>query len=206
MIGLLGGTFNPIHQGHLSIAQDVLQCLKLERVEFMPCHTPVHRQSPLVSVEHRVSMLKLALKGHDQFHINSCEVDRGGSSYMIDTLRFLQQDEEPSRVLIVGTDAFNNLHQWKQADRLFDYCHIVVCQRADQVCTQNQFDQYRVSKVSELIKKPIGGLYFLNVSPVPCSSTQLREKLSKQQSVSQYLAQPVVEFIQSNHLYASFEN
>jgi len=206
MIGLLGGTFNPVHQGHLSIAGDVLQCLNLERVEFMPCHTPVHRQAPIVSVQHRVSMLKLALKDNQQFQLNLCEIERGGFSYMVDTLQYLQQQEAQSRVLIVGTDAFNSLHQWKQGDSLFDYCHVVVCQRPNEICTQNQFDKHRVNNVSELHKNQHGGLYFLNVRSVPCSSTQLREKLSKQQSVSQFLAQPVVEFIQSNHLYVSSEN
>jgi len=206
MIGLLGGTFNPVHLGHLSIAQDVLTHLNLERIEFVPCYLPVHRQQPSVPVEARIAMLRLALQGIKNFDINLCEIERGGPSYMIDTLQALQQQKAASRVLILGTDAFNHLHQWKQAQSLFDSCHIVVCQRPGETCRQKQFDKFLVDDVTELSKMAQGGLYLLNVNPVPCSSTQLREKLMKRQSVSQYLAQPVVEFIQSNHLYVSSEN
>lgn len=200
MNGLLGGTFNPVHLGHLSIAQDVLDELHLDSVHFLPCHTPVHRESPNIATQKRVDMLKLALQEKAQFKLNLSEVKRGGSSFMIDTLKELSSGKE-AWVLILGTDAFNGIHHWKQSQFLLDYCHIVVCQRPDEICSQNAFDNYVVKNKDELYKKPNGSILFLEVSPIPCSSTFIRENSMNTQAIKQYLPQSVLEFIQLNNLY-----
>ncbi len=203
MLGLLGGTFNPIHRGHLSIAQDVFQFLNLEAVHLLPCHTPVHRDVPSASIQQRLAMLHLAIKDQAHLKLNLSEVDRGGASYMIDTLKYLTQKTSDKWVLILGTDAFNGLHQWHQSEQILDYCHIVVCQRPSQNCTQTQFNQHLVNDVSLLSDKVTGCIILLEVKPVPCSASFIRENSANKQAITQFLPQPVLEFMQSNSLYVS---
>jgi len=201
MNGLLGGTFNPVHFGHLSIAQDVLDELHLDSVHFLPCHTPVHRESPNIATQKRVDMLKLAVQENAQFKLNLSEIKRGGSSFMIDTLKELSQITHDPWVLILGTDAYNALHLWKHSQSLLDYCHIVVCQRPKETCTQDAFSKHIVNNKEELKNKPNGFIFFLEVTPNPCSSTFIRENSMNTQAIKQYLPQPVLEFIQLNNLY-----
>lgn len=203
MIGILGGTFNPVHNGHLSIAHDVLKHLALTSVSLLPCHTPVHRESPLISTEQRVAMLQLALKQEPKLKLDLTEIERGGSSFMIDTLKNLSIEKQESLVLILGTDAFNQLHQWKQADQILNYCHIVVCQRLDEICEQNAFDRFIVSDKKSLHNKEKGCVYFLAVKPVACSSTFIRDNCANNQAIAHFLPQPVLEFMQLNKLYKS---
>jgi len=206
MIGLLGGTFNPVHRGHLSIAQEVLQHFHLSAVHFLPCHTPVHRESPLITTEQRVAMLRLALKDELNLQLDLTEIERGGESYMIDTLRSLSKTTQQTLLLILGTDAFNGLHQWKQASSILDYCHIVVCQRPNEVVTQTAFKHFRVNDKKELMHKANACVYFLDVKPVPCSSSFIRENCANNQAIAQFLPQPVLEFMQLNKLYKSCKN
>jgi len=203
MIGLLGGTFNPIHLGHLSIAQEVLDHFKLNAVHFLPCHTPVHREAPSILTEHRLTMLQLALQDKDKFEIDLTEIDRGGPSYMIDSLKVLVQSQHETLVLILGTDAFNDLPTWKHAKQILKYCHIVVCQRPDETLLQTEFNVHEVKDVKQLSLKATGCIYFLDVKPTPCSSTFIRKNSTNREAITQYLPHPVLEFIQSNNLYAS---
>lgn len=205
MIGLLGGTFNPVHLGHVSIAQDVKAHLDLSSVEFIPCHIPAHRNSPdkehAISSQQRVDMLALALQDVAAFHVDLTEIKRGGVSFMIDTLKTLkQQFNAETLVLILGTDAFNGLKSWKSADQILQYCHIVVCQRPNEIA-QNIYQNQWVENKASLTKQSFGLIYFLNVTAVCCSSTLIRENLYNKRSVAQYLSPPVLEFVQTNQLY-----
>ncbi|MBL7003816.1 MAG: nicotinate-nucleotide adenylyltransferase [Gammaproteobacteria bacterium] len=200
MIGLLGGTFDPIHLGHLSIATDVQQHLNLNSVEFVPCKVPVHKQQPNVPVDARLAMLQLALQDYPQFNLNRCEVDRESDSFMIDTLKSMASETNEPLVLILGTDAFNGLHLWKQASSILDYCHIVVCQRPGDQMRQKQYDNYWTKEAESLTKQPSSLIYSLIVTPIPCSSTNIRQNVK---SAGQYLPQSVLEFIKLNHLYTS---
>lgn len=206
MFGILGGTFNPIHLGHISIAQDVLKHFSLSSVHFLPCHTPVHRETPRVSIQDRIKMLQLALVDEPNLALDLTEIERGGSSFMIDTLKTLSLKNNESILLILGTDAFNGLHQWKQAAMILDFCHIVVCQRPDEICLQDAFNNAIVEDKNELLQKDSGCIYFLKVKPVPCSSTFIRENSANSQAITQFLPQPVLEFIQLNHLYEYAKN
>lgn len=205
MIGVFGGTFNPIHLGHLSIAQEAFTRLSLSRVEFVPCHTPVHKADPKqafsVTTEQRLAMLGLALQDYAQFHLNLCEIERGGASYMIDTLRSLkEQFAHQTLVLILGTDAFNGLSSWKSANAILDYCHVVICQRPDE-----QLKLYKqaswVNDIKSLTQSDSGSIYPLNVKPVDCSSTSIRENIMNNTDVSHFLSAPVLNFIKTNLLY-----
>jgi nicotinate-nucleotide adenylyltransferase len=123
-IGILGGTFNPIHLGHLIIAQDAMERLGLDRVKFIPSATPPHKTPDrLVSATHRLRMIKLAIRGHDGFEVDDIEIKRGGRSYSVDTLTELKRRHPQAKFyFIIGSDSLQELHLWKDIARLAKLC------------------------------------------------------------------------------------
>ena len=113
MIGILGGTFDPVHEGHFHIATQVLFRLDLEQVQFMPCALPVHRDEPHASATDRCAMIELMIADQAAFALNTLELDRSGPSYMIDSLREIRRQSDASLVLVLGADAFNDFASWK---------------------------------------------------------------------------------------------
>ncbi len=134
MIGILGGTFDPIHYGHLRSALEVKDVFGLTEVRLIPCANPPHREQPTVTAKMRLQMLELAIKNQPGLKIDTRELDRydqhQAPSYMVDTLKSLRQEfpTEPL-LLFIGSDAFKHLTGWHQWQQLFDYAHIVVMTR-----------------------------------------------------------------------------
>ena len=152
MIGILGGTFDPIHTGHMQVAEQVEQRLALDEIHFLPCAIPVHRDKPRVSDANRVQMIELAIAGHSRFKLNTMELDRGGQSYMVDTLRLIRAQNLKARiVLILGADAFNQLPGWKSPDEILQLAHLVVCRRPGVELDQSIYTNHRVNSVEEQI-------------------------------------------------------
>lgn len=205
MIGIFGGTFNPVHLGHVSIAQEVLDFFKLSSIEFIPCNQPVHRENPEkafgVSSQQRLDMLQLATQHNQKFHINTLELDRGGFSYMVDTLRQLKGQFDDSLVLILGTDAFNQFNNWKQPQAILELCHIVVCQRPNELLNFELLQNYRTHDPNQLKELTAGCIYSFEVKPVDCSSSEIRHNRIKNKSIEAFLASPVLDYIDSNQLY-----
>ena len=130
MIGIYGGTFDPVHNGHLRPALDVCTSLTLSKVLFIPCGQPPHRDLPVASAEHRLAMLKLAVEGQPDFIVDDREIKRTGPSYMVDTLMSLTKGFPDEKFcLILGMDAFVNLDTWKDWVRITDLVSIVITQR-----------------------------------------------------------------------------
>jgi nicotinate-nucleotide adenylyltransferase len=130
-IGLFGGTFNPIHNGHLKVAARVLSLLKLSRMMFIPCKRPPHKQDePIESPIHRMKMVSLAIADHPRFESCDIEIKRRGLSYTIDTLLALKH-RNPAQTFffVIGTDAFSNLSKWKEPERLLEICSFVIVPR-----------------------------------------------------------------------------
>jgi len=131
-LGLLGGSFNPIHRCHLSIAQSALQLLHLDRILFIPTGDPPHKQpGTLAAAQHRYRMVQLAIQDVPEFTFTDVEIRRSGKSYSIDTVRAIQQEYGPAATLffIIGLDAFLELPTWKEAESLLKSCHFVVISR-----------------------------------------------------------------------------
>ena len=202
MIGIFGGTFNPIHNGHIKLAEQVFESLALGEVHFLPCANPVHRGAPQVSSADRLNMIKLVIATKDRYVANTLELDRGGASFMVDTLREVrEQNRDESIGLMLGTDAFNGILSWKQSAELLDLAHLIVCQRPDIEIDSDIFSDRWVPSVASLKQERYGRVLPLTINQSHCSSTRIREQLMKQESASPCLPDAVLEYIVNNHLY-----
>jgi len=201
MIGILGGTFDPIHLGHLHIANQVASRLKLQQLQFMPCALPVHRDQPRASAAHRCKMIELAIAERPEFVLNALELQRAGPSYSVDSLREISRLSEQSLVLILGADAFNGFASWKSPDEILRLANLVVCGRPgfeidNGVCSGN-----RVQTPLELEKRHAGGILSLTVDALDCSSSSVRAALARGNTPRHYLTGAVADYIDEHDLY-----
>jgi nicotinate-nucleotide adenylyltransferase len=129
-VGILGGTFDPIHLGHLRAAENAREGLELDRVVFVPARTPPHRKDALASPLDRFTMAALAVQGHPDFLASDVEIRRDGPSFTVDTVEeWLRQHPGDSVFLVVGSDTFPEMTTWKDCDRLFSLCTVAVALR-----------------------------------------------------------------------------
>ena len=202
IIGIFGGTFDPIHNGHLHVAQQVLDRLALDQVHFLPCAIPVHRGVPRGSAVDRMRMIELALEGREKFKLNTLELNRDGKSYMVDTLREIRAGFPGQTIcLILGADAFNQLKGWKSPREILQLAHLVVCRRPDVELDRAIFPDHWVESPALPGASIEGSILPLEIDENPCSSTKLRDRLEAQDSEIQCLHPAVFEYIQDHHLY-----
>lgn len=210
MIGIYGGTFDPVHMGHLRTALDVKQALSLEHVRFIPCANPPHRDPPLASTVHRLAMLRIALGNQTDFVLDTREIDRGGASYMIDTLLSLRQDISVPLCLILGMDAFRGFDLWRQYLEILNLAHIVVMQRPGSSIEELRshpkvytlIEQHRAHAIEELRQQPAGLIWFQPVTQLAVSATAIRAMCARGEDVRYLVQDGVREYIQQHRLYA----
>jgi len=203
-IGILGGSFDPVHRAHVQVALIVLASLQLDEVRLMPCQQSPTRSAPQASGEHRCAMLNLVTQDHHNLLVDDRELHRTAPSYSVDSLRELRR-EYPNDGLffIVGVDAFNGLLAWHQWKEIFELAHIVVVGRMgekikrDGELAEMLAERGREDKPSTLSGAIITGL---NCN-LPTSSTEVREALKTNISVNTLLEKPVIDYIQENRLY-----
>jgi nicotinate-nucleotide adenylyltransferase len=213
-IGILGGTFDPIHHGHLRIAQEALEQCNLAQVRFTPCGTPPHRPAPLASAKSRWEMVRLALNGHPDFVVDVREVFRTDPCYTVDTLAGLRAELglQQSLCLILGGDAFMQLHTWHEWKRLFELAHIVVLQRAGGLPLGNAMNsadaalqsEYRARLApgsSALHEAPNGTIFVADMPALEISSTDIRRRCAEGKSIRYLVADAVANYINTNSLY-----
>ncbi len=206
MIGLFGGTFNPVHLGHLRPVLEVYETLSLQQVRWIPSRQPPHREQPEISVVHRLTMLQLALQDTD-FVIDERELNRDGPSYMVDTLISLRKDyPSESLALILGMDAFSGLSGWHRWRELLDYTHIIVCSRPQQKQNENKeiselVERCAVDDADQLQQHRHGKIYFQPVTQLAISSTQIREICKRGESPRFLVPTAVSDYINQHQLY-----
>jgi nicotinate-nucleotide adenylyltransferase len=210
-VGLLGGSFNPIHFGHLRAAEEVREALALDLVYFVPAAVPPHKPAEgLATPEHRLAMVRLATKGNRHFMVSDVEIRRAGRSYSIDTVRhFLGTLRAPSTLfLMMGSDAFAELDTWKDCDELVRLSSVLVHTR--QPAGDNNpprislaaLKRFGYSKEDDHYVHPGGQtLSFLATTIFPVSATLIREKLHRHRSVRYLMPGDVVDYIQRHGLY-----
>jgi nicotinate-nucleotide adenylyltransferase len=207
MIGIFGGTFDPVHYGHLRAAVEAKERLSLESLRLLPAGTPPHRSSTFASAEHRLSMLRLALQGHDDLSADEREVRRSGYSYMSETLEEIRNEEgEVPLLLMLGQDAVNKLDSWHQWRRLFDLAHLVIMRRPDSkhIYSGKLFEEIQprlITDQSLLAESPCGYVLPLEVTQLAISSTEIRQHMALQHSSRFLLPDLVIEYIHNHDLY-----
>jgi len=214
-IGLLGGTFNPIHNGHLQIAEEVLYWLKLDRVLFIPTgKSPQKKDREIASKGHRLKMISLVIKGH--FTLCDIEIKSARVSYTIDTISALKRlHPKDSFFFIIGTDAFSKLSEWKEPERLLALCPFVIVPRigfpfsrlpklsaikeinraALGALTQKERRSYTFSKKGKM------KLFFIRIPPMRVSASEIRTRIKDKKSVDTLLPKTVLSYIMSKGLY-----
>lgn len=208
MIGILGGTFDPIHIGHLRTALDVQQCLSLEEIRFIPCGEPPHRVAPVATAIQRLSMVRAAIATQEKFKLDDREIKRKGPSYMVDTLASLRQDfNDKSFCLLLGTDAFNGLEQWHRWQQIFEHANIVVMQRPA-IKGHNELNKrlmsllkHRLVDADELKRKQNGGIAFVPVTQMDISATNIRQQWQQGKDIQFLLPDSVLTLIRQQHIY-----
>jgi len=204
MIGIFGGTFDPIHFGHLRSALEVKEIFGLSEVRWIPSAIPPHRKQPAATAGMRLQMLKIAIQNQSGFICDSRELDREGPSYMVDTLKSLQKDFPAETLLLfIGCDAFNRLTTWHEWTQLFAYAHIVVMTRPG--FETQKLDAFfvlrQVGKINELFLTQAGKLYFQPVSQLDISATAIRTMIAEKKSPRYLLPDTVLNFITQYQLY-----
>lgn len=204
MIGIFGGTFDPVHYGHLRSALEVKELFGLDEVRLIPCHQPPHRDQPKASATIRLRMLQQAINHEPGLIVDSRELDRAGPSYMVDTLKSLREEfSGQSLLLFIGSDAFENLTSWHRWQQLFDYAHLVVLIRPGYaIKTHDEFFNQRLAHdKTELSQTPAGSIFFQPVTQLDISATAIRNMIAQKQSPRFLLPDAVIEYIQQHQLY-----
>jgi nicotinate-nucleotide adenylyltransferase len=204
MIGIFGGTFDPVHYGHLRPALEVKEIFGLDEVRLVLSAKPPHRPAPQAPIGMRLEMLQLAVKKQPGLIIDTREIGRPGASYIVFTLESLRQ-EFPGQplLLFIGSDAFNQLTKWHQWQRLFDFAHIVVLTRPGFSAMQldDFFAVRQVADKQELSQNLAGKLYFQPITQLDISATKIRDMVANNRNPAFLLPDAVLAYIKLHELY-----
>lgn len=210
MIGIFGGTFDPVHFGHLRPALDVKQALGLREMRLIPAFLPPHRESPVANPGQRLTMLRAAVGDEPDLLVDNREMRREGTSYMVDTLTSLREEfvDEPL-CLVLGSDAFLQLDGWHRWQEIVELAHIVVTHRpgwkmdielaSDEI--QQLWREHYVADPAELETCPAGKIVLQSVTPLEISATQIRALIGDGKSPRFLLPEPVWNLIRMQGLY-----
>lgn len=207
-IAIMGGTFDPIHNGHLRTAVEILDRFHFLELRLIPCYTPVHKGEPRVSPQQRLDMVKLAVCSDPRLKVDDREMLRSGPSYTLDTLKELRNELGPERplVMILGMDSFLSLPTWHGWQDLISFCHLLVVSRPgwepDLISELDQFcESYRAKDVTELQCAPFGKVWQEDLTPLGISSSLIRSLRRQSKSIAYLLPEPVQTYIEHNQLY-----
>lgn len=208
-IGILGGTFDPVHIGHLRSAIEVLEGCELDEVRLIPGAVPPHRATPMVGARQRLDMVRLAVEGVTGLSVDDRELRREGPSWTIDTLLSLRQElpADAQLYFILGQDAFAGLPGWHRWQELLQYCHLLVLQRPH-LPTQlpvelKQLLEHKQAAAPSLLQGPAGQIAMLEQTPLPIAATVLRQARSKGRDIRYLVPDAVHQYIQHHGLYAA---
>lgn len=206
-LGIFGGMFDPVHNGHICAARFAMETLDLDAIKIIPCNSPNHKKALSASAADRLAMLELALKGESSMTIDDCEIRRGGISYTTETVRkFAEAGNWRHRVFVMGMDTFNALPSWHDWQGFLDSCHVMVLNRSGQEVDESaseelDLDRRRVAEAHELFEQRAGNVHFARLFEMELSSTQVRGLLRDDGDVSGFLDPKVTEYIQEHSLY-----
>ncbi|GAB2783204.1 nicotinate-nucleotide adenylyltransferase [Halomonas shantousis] len=209
-VAMMGGTFDPVHLGHLRSAVELGEALALDRIHMVPAHVPPHREAPGVSSAQRLAMLEAGIGDTPRLIADGRELDRDGPSYSVDTLALLRDEigSQGRLVMALGHDAFIKLHRWHEPKRLFELAHVVVIDRPDHealwpAALIELIGKREVDNAFALMREPAGRLLRLRLSSrMAISATGIRQRLQRGGSVRYLLPEAVERYIVQRRLYA----
>lgn len=212
-IGILGGTFDPIHYGHLRLAEEGLQHLGCAEMRFIPAAVPPHRDAPTASREQRIAMVKLATQTQPAFVVDEREARRTGRSFTVDTLKELRAEyREVALFLIMGSDAFAGLAGWNRWRELFALCHVIVAERPGFSLINEVPDELRSElkkrfseDIEPLHRRLNGGIASFAMTPLDISASRIRQMIALGRSPRYLLPDCVLDYIQTHSLYRTLD-
>ena len=207
-VGVFGGTFDPIHYGHLRSALELSERLELDQLRLMPCATPPHRQSTDCTALQRAAMVELAVAREPRLICDTRELQRSGPSYTIDSLIELRQElgEQTSLSLIMGCDALLDIGSWYRWEDILDWAHVVVIARPgwqlpEHGLVAQWIDDNRLRCAADIKKRAAGGVLIEELRPLAISSTEIRAMLGRGRSVRYLMPESVLDYIEQHRLY-----
>lgn len=209
-IGIFGGTFDPIHFGHLRLAEEMAAAIGLSRVLFIPAGQPPHRGAPRTAAAHRLAMVRRAIAGNPRFEVDAREIQRPAPSYTVDTLAALRAElgNEQPLWLLLGADAFLGLAGWHQWRRLFDLANIAVAARSgaqslrpDALPDELKHELSQRQQAAGSAACPAGAVLLRQMTPLGISATAIRDTLARRDSARYLLPDAVLDYIHEHQLY-----
>lgn len=214
LVGVYGGTFDPVHYGHLRVAEELVDNIDFERFFFVPAGNPRLRDALIAPKYHRLKMVELSIKNNARFSLDNREINRSGVSTTVQSLREYQTEYDGRLALcfIMGVDSFLKLHHWYQWHELFNLCHLIVVERpGSQRMTevhcfpqeiQDACRQRWVACASDLTEKSSGMIYVAQTTLLDISATRIRTLMAAGKSIRYLLPEVVAAYIKTQHLYS----
>lgn len=208
MLGIFGGTFDPVHLGHIKLMLALLQRFDFEQIRFVPCRKPPHKQDICVDAQHRLNMLGLVSHSNPRLVVDDRELRRSGQSYMVDTMREVRAEcgNEQALVLILGVDAFLSFCSWREYDEILSICHIMLLRRpgyrlAGKGCEHDLYANHVTDEIVELCHTPCGHIFLSNEEEIEISSTAIRQCIAQGRQPRYLLPGSVWDYIRKHGLY-----
>ena len=207
-LAILGGTFDPVHTGHLRMAKTVSTLLS-SKVCWVPLNESLHKPSTVATPDQRLAMLRIAVSGQAGFYVDELELQRGDISYTLETLKTFRRRAGPTARLyfILGMDAYRSLPSWHGWQQLLEYAHLVVCRREtaqrSSVSLQAFESSHRVDTTGMLKSSAHGFVFFVDNAELPISATEIRAQFKSKGNPSQFLDPAVYTYILQEQLYAA---
>jgi nicotinate-nucleotide adenylyltransferase len=187
-LGIFGGTFDPVHVGHLILAQEALEQLDLDRLWFLPASRPAHKRARAITpVSHRIAMLRHAVRGNPRFTISRIEADQDGPSFTVTTLERLARTERADLSVLMGQDSLEEFRTWREPDRILALARLVVAPRGERAPRLDAATRRRV--------------VFLDQPRIGIASSDIRRRLRRGAAVRYWVPDPVLSYIRRHGLY-----
>lgn len=204
-LAVLGGMFDPVHNGHVEAARFAMRKLGVNRLKMIPCKNPNHKGPASSDSKHRLAMLELAVAADAQIEVDPIEINRSGVSYAVETLIELKKSEA-CLVFVLGIDSFNTLPQWHRWSELLELCHFLVLARSGSDISSRSgelldLEQRRVQTPQQMFSCDSGKILLAEDFSFEASSTAIREKLGRHEDVSEDMNAQVLAYIKENNLY-----
>jgi len=214
LTGIFGGTFDPIHYGHLRVAEEISEMVSLGEMRFVPAAMPRLRPPPMAAVHHRVEMVRLAIEGNSRFILDRREAQRQGTSYSIDTLQEMKQELGDKGILcfMLGADAFIKLTEWQSWRELFGLCHFIIAARPGHALLEDknalpqelkhECEQRWASGPAELGHVPCGLIFLAPTTLLDISATNIRARIAAGKTARYLLPDATLDYISAKQLYS----